>query len=92
MFTIAIQAAVGGKEFKLTAEEYESVLSSLPPEQQARIAGTPEDKKRFADQLLKMKALAAEAEKQKLTEDPKVKEQMAAIEKQLQAQLKATGR
>ena len=81
---------VSGKEFKVTAEEFETVLSSVPPEQQARIAGTPEDKRRFADQLLKMKALAAEAEKQKLGEDPKVKEQMAAIEKQMQAQLKAT--
>jgi peptidyl-prolyl cis-trans isomerase C len=80
---------VSGGEFKVTAEEFEGILGTLPPEQQASVTGSPENKKRFADQILKMKALAGEAQKRKLDEDPKVKEQLATIEKQLQVQLKA---
>ena len=81
----ATVVASAGK-VELTAGEFEQFIAGLPPEQQTQITSEPAEKRRLADHLLKMKAMVGEAERRKLAEDPKIKDQLAAVRKQIDAQ------
>ena len=63
---------VGGS--KMTAGEFNDFLSALPPEVQAMAKGPA--KRRIAEDLVKLKLLASEAQKQQLDQTPKFKQQM----------------
>jgi hypothetical protein len=73
-------------DVKVTAGDFEAFISGMPPQQQAQVGGSPEGKRQMAEQLLKLKALAAEAERRKLGDDPKVKKQLDAIRSQVLVQ------
>lgn len=68
-------ASVG--DVKVTGADFDAALSGQPPQQQAAILGSAEGKKSFADYLIKMKAVAQEAEKRGVEKDPKVQQQLA---------------
>lgn len=59
---------------KMTAGEFESFINNLPPEVQAMARGPA--KRRIAEDLVKLKVLAAEAKKQGLDQTPQFKQQM----------------
>ncbi len=59
---------------KMTAGEFNDFISGLPPEVQNMAKGP--QKRRVAEDLLKLKLLAAEAKKQGLDQSPKFKAQM----------------
>jgi parvulin-like peptidyl-prolyl isomerase len=84
----AVIASAGA--VKVTGADYESFLAGLPPQDQQAIAtGSPETRKQIAEHLVKLKALRQEAEKRKLDQDPKVKEQIVQMERQMKAQADA---
>jgi peptidyl-prolyl cis-trans isomerase C len=60
---------------KLTEADYNAIVDSLPTQYQAQARGAA--KRAFAEQLIQLRLLAAEAKKQKLDEDDKIKKQIA---------------
>ena len=56
---------------KITAAEYDELVKSMPPQYQQYAKGA--GKRAFAEQIIQLKLLSADAEKQKLDQDPKVK-------------------
>jgi peptidyl-prolyl cis-trans isomerase C len=58
-----------------TAGEFETVAAGVPPQFAAQLA-QPAVKKRIADQIIRMKMLAQEAERRKLGEKPDVKRKL----------------
>ena len=60
---------------KITAAEYEEIVSGIPQQYQAAARG--QGKRQFAEQLVQLKLLAAQAQKQKLDQDPKVQREIA---------------
>jgi peptidyl-prolyl cis-trans isomerase C len=74
-------------DLKVTAGEFEQFLAGLPPqEQEGLLRGGPEAKRQAAEYLVKVKALKREADRKKLADDPKVKERMAEVDRQIEAQ------
>lgn len=71
-------------EQTMTAGEFADFVADLPPEYQAMAAGP--GKRRLADEIVKFKVLAAEAQKRGLDSDPKMQRQLAMIREQLLAQ------
>jgi peptidyl-prolyl cis-trans isomerase C len=65
---------VGGE--KITQSQFEQILAGLPEQQQAA-AKTPGGRRQLAEQLAELKAMAQEARKQKLDQDPKVQARIA---------------
>ena len=61
-------------EEKITAAEFDQLVDALPPQAQAQVRGP--QKRAFAEQLVRVKVLYAEARKQKLDETPKVQRQL----------------
>lgn len=59
---------------KMTAGEFENFVAALPPEIQAMARGPA--KRQIAEDLVKLKVLAAEAKKQGLDQTPQFKQQM----------------
>lgn len=66
----AVVITVG--EVKITKEQFERVLASIPEPQRAQFS-TPAGKKRLAEQYVELETLAQEARTRKLDEDPIVK-------------------
>ena len=60
---------------KITAADYDELVKSLPAQYQQYANGP--GKRAFAEQIIQLKLLSADAEKQKLDQDPKVKAQLA---------------
>jgi len=60
---------------KITEAEFNSVVDGLPQQYQAQARGA--GKRQFAEQLVQLRVLAAEAEKEKLADQAKVKNQLA---------------
>src|SRR5688572_3159681 len=60
-------------DFKMTAGEFEAIISTLPPETQVMARGPA--KRRLAEEFVKLKVLAAEARRQGLDQTPKFKQQ-----------------
>jgi peptidyl-prolyl cis-trans isomerase C len=77
-------ASVG--DVKVTAGDFETALAGQPPQQQAAIVNNPESKKGFVDYLVKMKAVAREAEKRGIDKDPKVQQQLAVARQNILVQ------
>ena len=65
---------VGGE--KVTQSQFEQILAGLPEQQQAA-AKTPGGRRQLAEQLAELKAMAQEARKLKLDQDPKVQARIA---------------
>jgi len=60
---------------KITEAQYDELLSSLPAQYQTMARGPA--KRAFAEQLVQVKLLAQQAEKDKLADDPKVRDEIA---------------
>lgn len=71
-----------GKD-KVTAKEFDDFISDLPPQVQMMAQGPA--KRMVADELVKVKLLAQEAEKRGLENSPKYKRQMELMKEQLLA-------
>jgi len=70
---------------KLTAADYDAVVNSLPQQYQAMARGP--GKRAFAEQLIQLKILAAQAEKQKLDQFPEIQKQIAFQKQDLLARV-----
>ena len=70
---------------KMTAAEFDQLVDALPPQAQAQVRGP--QKRLFAEQLVRVKVLYAEARKQKMDENPKVQRQMELQKENLLASL-----
>lgn len=62
-------------DISVTAGEFNTVVSTLPPQYVAALAD-PSMKKRIADEIVQWKELAAEARKRNLEDKPQVKQQV----------------
>ena len=60
-------------DFKMTAGEFDAIISTLPADTQAMARGPA--KRRLAEEFVKLKVLAAEAKRQGLDQTPKFKQQ-----------------
>ena len=60
---------------KITVGEFNDIVEALPQQYQAQARGSA--KRQFAEQLVQLKLLAAEAEKQKVDQQEKVRNQVA---------------
>jgi peptidyl-prolyl cis-trans isomerase C len=60
---------------KITAGQYDELVNSLPAQYQSMARGP--GKRQFAEQLVQVKLLAEEAEKTKLADTPKIKDELA---------------
>jgi peptidyl-prolyl cis-trans isomerase C len=69
---------------KITKAEFDLILASLPPQQQAQVQ-TPKGRRDLADKLVEILTLAQEARKRKLDETPKVQSQIRLATDQLLA-------
>lgn len=63
----------------LTADDVTAVIKSLPPQSQQMIAGSPEKIRDFLDNVKELLAVAAEARKNGLADDPENKQQLDFI-------------
>jgi peptidyl-prolyl cis-trans isomerase C len=61
---------------KVTRAQFERIMASVPENQRAQFS-SPAGKKRLAEQLVELKAMAHEARTEKLEEDPLVKAEIA---------------
>lgn len=68
---------------KVTVADFEGYLANLPPRDQAMARGP--FRRAYAESIMKMKLLAQEAEKRKLSDDPEVKKQLDFIREQVLA-------
>jgi parvulin-like peptidyl-prolyl isomerase len=59
---------------KITAAEYDDFVNSLPQQYQAYARGA--GKRAFGEQIVQLTVLAAQAEKQKLDQDPKIQKEL----------------
>jgi peptidyl-prolyl cis-trans isomerase C len=69
---------------KITAAQYDELVNSLPAQYQTYARGP--GKRAFAEQLAQVKVLSQEAEKRKLDQDPKIKDNLAFQRQNLLAQ------
>jgi peptidyl-prolyl cis-trans isomerase C len=69
---------------KITVGEYENLINALPAQYQASARGA--GKRAFAERIVELKILAGEAEKRKLDQEPKTKEEIAFQRDNLLAQ------
>jgi len=69
----------------MTAGEFDQLVDALPPQAQAQVRGA--QKRLFAEQLVRVKVLYAEARKQKLDETPRVQRQLELQKENLLASL-----
>ncbi len=69
---------------KITEGEYDNLVNAIPAQYQAYARGP--GKRSFADQIVQVKVLAAEAEKKKLDQEPKIKNELAFQRQNLLAQ------
>jgi peptidyl-prolyl cis-trans isomerase C len=69
---------------KITEQQYDDMVNAIPAQYQAYARGP--GKRSFAEQIAQVKVLAAEAEKKKLDQDPKVRDQLSFQRQNLLAQ------
>lgn len=69
---------------KVTAGEYEALIASLPAQYQAAARGP--GKRNFAERIVELKILSEEAQKRKINDEPKVKNEIAFQRDNLLAQ------
>ena len=69
---------------KITEAQYDAMVSAVPAQYQAYARGA--GKRSFAEQIVQVKLLAAEAEKKKLDQDPKMRDELAFQRQNLLAQ------
>lgn len=78
----AVVLTVG--DTKLTKAQFDMILSSLPPQQQA-VVQTPKGRRDIADKLVEILLLAEQAKAEKLDQEPKVQTQLMISNAQLLA-------
>src|SRR5579872_6636393 len=69
---------------KITEAQYEELIAALPAQYQAAARGT--GKRAFAERIVELKVLALEAEKRKIDQEPKLKQEVAFQRDNLLAQ------
>jgi peptidyl-prolyl cis-trans isomerase C len=69
---------------KITEAQFEDMISSIPAQFQAYARGA--GRRAFAEQIVQVKVLSQEAEKRKLDQDPKVRDEVAFQRQNLLAQ------
>ena len=69
---------------KITEQQYDDMVNAIPAQYQAYARGP--GKRSFAEQIAQVKVLAAEAEKKKLDQDPKMRDQLSFQRQNLLAQ------
>ncbi len=74
--------AVGDE--KMTRSDFEALIAAMPEKARAELA-SPQAKRRFAENLSEIKALAQEARRRKIAERPDVKKQLQLTEENLLA-------
>jgi len=60
-------------DVKITAGEFNTYISDLPPEQQAQVINHADGRRRLAEEIVKLKVLSAEARKRQLDQTAKTK-------------------
>jgi peptidyl-prolyl cis-trans isomerase C len=70
---------------KITEQQYDDMVNAIPAQYQSYARGP--GKRSFAEQIAQVKVLSAEAEKKKLDQDPKVRDQLAFQRQNLLAQI-----
>jgi peptidyl-prolyl cis-trans isomerase C len=86
----AAKVIASAGDLEVTVADFENFLAGIPPQQAAQMRGEPEAKRQLVDHLLKMKALAREAEKQGLHEQTKLRRQLESVRTQILAQAMVT--
>jgi peptidyl-prolyl cis-trans isomerase C len=71
-------------DLKITAAQYDDIINSLPAQAQASIRGM--GKRAFGERIAELMVLSQEAEKRKLDQEPKVREQIRFQRENLLAQ------
>ena len=71
----------------LTPEDLTTITNTLGPQERARLAASPEERKRLADDLKQVLALAAEARAKGIADKPEVKRQLEAVRMLIVAQM-----
>jgi parvulin-like peptidyl-prolyl isomerase len=71
-------------DLKITAAQYDDIINSLPAQAQASIRGM--GKRAFGERIAELMVLSQEAEKRKLDQQPKLKEQISFQRENLLAQ------
>jgi peptidyl-prolyl cis-trans isomerase C len=70
---------------KITAAEFDKMLERIPPQYRAQMR-TPQGRRNFAENIIRLKVMAEEGRKRKLEDDPVFKEQLEQQKEQLLAQ------
>jgi parvulin-like peptidyl-prolyl isomerase len=71
----------------LTPEDMSVIANTLGPQERARLASSPEDRKKLAEDLKQVLALAAEARAKGIADKPEVKRQLEAVRMLIVAQM-----
>jgi parvulin-like peptidyl-prolyl isomerase len=71
----------------LTPEDMSLIAESLGPQQQARLASSPDERKKLAEDVKQMLAVAAEARAKGYADKPEVKRQLEAMKMLVVAQM-----
>ncbi len=71
----------------LTPEDMSLIAESLGPQQQARLASSPDERKKLAEDIKQILAMAAEARAKGLADKPEVKRQLDAMKMLVVAQM-----
>lgn len=71
----------------LTPEDMSVITGTLGPQERARLAASPEERKKLSEDLKQVLALAAEARSKGLADKPEVKRQLEAVRMLIVAQM-----
>ena len=79
IFWQATRSRASGALTSLTPEDMSLIAESLGPTQQARLASSPDERKKLAEDIKQMLAVAAEARSKGVADKPEVKRQLEAM-------------
>lgn len=71
----------------LTPEDMTTITNTLGPQERARLAASPEERKKLSEDLKQVLALAAEARSKGIADKPEVKRQLEAVRMLIVAQM-----
>jgi parvulin-like peptidyl-prolyl isomerase len=71
----------------LTAEDMSTLVETFPPTERLKLSGSPEERKKLADEVRKILAVAQAAEKEGIADKPEVKRQFEAMKVFVVAQI-----
>ncbi|HYH85042.1 MAG TPA: peptidylprolyl isomerase [Pyrinomonadaceae bacterium] len=71
----------------MTAEDMSTLVETFPPADRLKLSGSPEERKKLADEIRKILAVAQAAEKEGIADKPEVKRQFEAMKVFVVAQM-----